>query len=232
MAIRGVFFDLHGTLYLCDDTVAAWAAWEEGFAGCCLEYAYARAAAAVRGLGDGFFARPGPGGRPEGLTPYERRIGDFLREFEGGREAAPAEVHAVADRSVGPWLERWRPDPEALPLLRHLRKSMRTALISNFDHPPPLLERIARDGLSEHLECVVVSGDVGVEKPDPAVFAPALAATGLDPAEVLFVGDSAEDVAGARAAGLGPVLVDRMGNGPPVPPDVRVIRSLAELASG
>jgi putative hydrolase of the HAD superfamily len=60
---------------------------------------------------------------------------------------------------------------------------------------------------------VVDSGVVGVEKPDPAIFAPALEVlAGLgaaDPARIGFVGDSAVyDVAGARAAGLVPLLLD------------------------
>lgn len=229
MSIRGVFFDLIGTLYLCDDTDGAWAAWEEGFAGCCAEHGFAHAAAAVRGLGDGFLARPWPAEGTDGLTPYERRIREFLREGEDGREPGRSALRAVAARSAGPWLALWRPDPQAAPVLRRLRETMRTALVSNFDHPPAIHERIGRDGLAKLLDCVVVSGDVGVEKPDPAIFAPALAATGLDPAEVLFVGDSPEDVEGALAAGLVPVLVDRTGDGPAVPPHVRVIRSLAEL---
>ncbi len=62
------------------------------------------------------------------------------------------------------------------------------------------------------VEVVVDSGVVGVEKPDPAVFAPALevmAARGVDPARIGYVGDSLRyDVAGARAAGLVPLLLD------------------------
>lgn len=62
------------------------------------------------------------------------------------------------------------------------------------------------------VEVVVDSGVVGVEKPDPEVFAPALAtmaALGVAPARIGYVGDSLRyDVAGARAAGLVPLLLD------------------------
>jgi putative hydrolase of the HAD superfamily len=48
-----------------------------------------------------------------------------------------------------------------------------------------------------------------VAKPDPRIFAPALAALGLAAERVAYVGDSvAIDVRGARAAGLEPVLLD------------------------
>jgi putative hydrolase of the HAD superfamily len=62
------------------------------------------------------------------------------------------------------------------------------------------------------VDVVVDSGVVGVEKPDPAVFAPALevmAGFGVEPGRIGYVGDSLRyDVAGARAAGLVPLLLD------------------------
>jgi putative hydrolase of the HAD superfamily len=78
------------------------------------------------------------------------------------------------------------------------------------------------------VEVVVDSHLVGVEKPDPAIFGFALRAMGLDPARCLYLGDSVRiDVAGARAAGMAPVLVTPE-------PDARSgsfprIRSVAEL---
>ena len=62
------------------------------------------------------------------------------------------------------------------------------------------------------VEIVVDSGVVGVEKPDPTVFAPAvtlLTGRGIDPGRIGYVGDSLRyDVVGARAAGLVPLLMD------------------------
>jgi len=56
---------------------------------------------------------------------------------------------------------------------------------------------------------VVDSGVVGIAKPDPAIFAPALAALGSDPARTLYVGDTVHaDVVGARAAGMPVVQLD------------------------
>src|SRR5215470_20249514 len=61
--------------------------------------------------------------------------------------------------------------------------------------------------------CVVDSTVVGVSKPDPAIFAPALAAIGLPASpRVAYVGDTVSyDVRGADAAGLCPVLHDPCG---------------------
>lgn len=56
---------------------------------------------------------------------------------------------------------------------------------------------------------VVDSAVVGVSKPDPAVFTPALEHLGVEPARTLYVGDTEHyDVEGARAAGLVPLQVD------------------------
>ena len=56
---------------------------------------------------------------------------------------------------------------------------------------------------------VVDSEVVGVEKPDPAIFAFALDALGIGPEQAVYLGDSVHfDVRGARAAGLRPVHVD------------------------
>ena len=68
---------------------------------------------------------------------------------------------------------------------------------------------LARAGLAAHLDFVVDSGTVGVEKPDPRIFAIACARAGVPPDAAIHVGDVYEiDVLGARAAGITPVLVD------------------------
>jgi putative hydrolase of the HAD superfamily len=60
--------------------------------------------------------------------------------------------------------------------------------------------------------CVVDSTVVGVSKPDPAIFTPALTALGVKPSQALYVGDTVHaDVVGARAAGLQVVQLDPYG---------------------
>ena len=50
----------------------------------------------------------------------------------------------------------------------------------------------------------------GARKPDPAIFTPALEIAGCGPEEALHVGDTfEEDAAGARAAGIRSLLIDR-----------------------
>jgi glucose-1-phosphatase len=54
---------------------------------------------------------------------------------------------------------------------------------------------------------VFVSSDLGLRKPDPAAFAAVARQTGFPAAEILFFDDTAENVAGAQAAGMQALLV-------------------------
>jgi HAD superfamily hydrolase (TIGR01549 family) len=87
-------------------------------------------------------------------------------------------------------------------------------------------------GIDRLVDFVLVSEEFGVAKPDPQIFREALRLAGVRPEEAIFVGDSAEfDMAGARAAGMPTVWVNRHQS-PwtlPDPPPTRQIRTLAEL---
>jgi putative hydrolase of the HAD superfamily len=126
---------------------------------------------------------------------------------------------------------RFRAYAEAPGVLRALR-SRGTALVvvSNWD--VSLHDVLVRTDLSELVDAVVISAELGAAKPDPAIFRAALErAGGVAPADGLHAGDSLEeDVAGARAAGVEAVLVAR--DGAPGPPGVRTVRSLEALLDG
>ena len=71
-------------------------------------------------------------------------------------------------------------------------------------------EKLAASGLADRFGAVVVSGEVGVGKPDAAVFRVALERLGAD--EAVMIGDSLDrDIDGALAAGLGAVWINRFG---------------------
>ena len=101
-------------------------------------------------------------------------------------------------------------------------------VVSNWD--VSLAEVLERVGLAPLLDGVVTSAAVGAAKPDPAIFAHALALAGVPAARARHVGDSLdEDVAGARAAGIEPVLLRRDG-GPRPGRGVRTIAGLSRAA--
>ena len=123
------------------------------------------------------------------------------------------------------------PYPDVVPALRALRSGgARLVVVSNWD--VSLHEVLARTGLAGLVDGAVASAELGVAKPEPAIFARALElAGGAEPAASLHVGDSPEaDVAGALAAGITPILIARDGPPPPaLPAGVRVIASLASV---
>jgi len=101
--------------------------------------------------------------------------------------------------------------PDVIPALGALRdRGLRLITVSNWDCSlPRVLERC---GLVGMLDGTVTSAETGAPKPDPAIFAAALKLAGCDASEALHVGDTAEeDVAGASAAGIRSLLIDRDG---------------------
>lgn len=123
---------------------------------------------------------------------------------------------------------RFSPFSDAEPALRDARaRGRRLVVVSNWDVSLVGVLRGLR--LEPLLDGIVTSAGAGARKPAPAIFERALALAGVAAGDAIHVGDSLdEDVAGARAAGIEPVLI-RRGGGPSVP-GVRTISSLAELA--
>lgn len=135
--------------------------------------------------------------------------------------------HAAVRRAMIDALE-FTPFPDAEPALRALReRGLRLVAVSNWDSS--LGHWLDRAGLGRLLDGTISSAQVGEPKPSPAVFRAALAVAGVEASEALHAGDSlANDVEGARAAGIRAVLVDRHGA---APPGVEAVSSLEELAS-
>ena len=123
---------------------------------------------------------------------------------------------------------RFRVLPDVEPTLEALReRGVRLAVVSNWDCSLP--EWLERAGVAPFFEVVVSSAVVGAAKPAPDPFQAALELLGVGPDEAIHVGDSvANDVEGARAAGVRAVLIAREG---PLPDGVDAIRSLTDLLS-
>ena len=105
--------------------------------------------------------------------------------------------------------------PEALTVLNALGR-VRSAIVSNADQ-----EHLAAWNVTLPVEFILISEAVRAYKPHPLLFQSALRRLGLQPHEVLHVGDSdVDDVKGAKAAGLRVAWVNRDGRSrhPDVPP--------------
>ncbi|MBJ7331734.1 MAG: HAD-IA family hydrolase [Solirubrobacteraceae bacterium] len=114
-------------------------------------------------------------------------------------------------------------------LLAWQEEGVARVVVSNWDVS---LHAVLREtGLAPLLDAVVTSAEAGVAKPDPAIFAGALALVGCAPEDAVHVGDSVEhDVAGALAAGMGVVLVTGGAPAPDVPAGTLLVDGIGVLA--
>ena len=170
-----------------------------------------------------------------GLDARRARCAAVLRDALPARVAARApSAPGMVDVLLGAL--RFHAFAEAREaLLAARRRGVRIVVVSNWD--VSLGEVLEDAGLAPLLDAVITSAAVGAAKPAPEIFGHALAVAGVAAASAVHVGDSvSEDVAGARACGITPVLVrragedrTRSGSPPPVPAGVAVISDLAGL---
>jgi REG-2-like HAD superfamily hydrolase len=86
----------------------------------------------------------------------------------------------------------------------------RLGLISNFDEW--LEEMLVELEVGHLFEVSVISGIVGIEKPDPAIYSLALERAGVSARRAVHIGDSPlTDVEPSQSVGITPVLLDRYG---------------------
>jgi putative hydrolase of the HAD superfamily len=213
---RVVFFDVAGTLIRVRDGVGTQYARVAARFG-----VTADPAALAREFPRAFRAAPlmaFPGARPEAVPDLEREIwrGIVRDVFAGGGSLsafAPGAFDAYFDAVYRHFEDAdvWEVYPDVVAALTSLRaRGCSLGVVSNFDsRVVRILEGLA---LAPWFTSVTLSSEVGVTKPGRAIFARALARHEAEPAEAIHVGDSpVEDAEGARAAGLGAVLIDRAG---------------------
>jgi putative hydrolase of the HAD superfamily len=137
-------------------------------------------------------------------------LADALALDVSGAELLPSLTDAVSFRAYD----------DALPALSTLAAAgIGLAVVANWD--VSLSDVLARLGLAAPFAAIVTAASVGAAKPDAKPFLAALDLLGVDAAQCLHVGDDpVTDVAGARAAGLSALLLDRSGRAPDSVPDL------------
>ena len=123
---------------------------------------------------------------------FAARFGELLG-LDPGRRAG------LVDRMFG----HIQPDDRMVEALRRARaQGVRTGLISNSMGAG----RYDRSTFPELFDGVVISGDEGMHKPEPAIYELGCERVGLAPAECVFVDDLRENCEGAEAVGMIAVL--------------------------
>ena len=159
-----------------------------------------------------------------------RRTRIFLEELGLSSEAA---VEAVTEQYVAAYRCVDTPIDGAVQVVEGCARNHRVGVISNAfsDVQYHKLESI---GLPRNtFEFVLLSEDIGIRKPEAAIFLKGCQLLGIDPGQALYVGDSfRNDVVGAAAAGMDSCWFNPRGEPPPADaqmrPDVE-IRTLCQL---
>lgn len=172
--------------------------------------------------------------RQETAQAYPRMAHDFtfLRRqtlADHAREFGYAE--AMADEAFEAFIQARNEVvlyDDVVPGLDRLKQHFRLFTASNGNAD------LRRIGLAHYFERSLGAREVGALKPDPLLFHKVIEGTGLEPQQVVYVGDDpALDVVGARAAGMLPVWINRVGaqwssqHGPMV----HTVRTLHELGA-
>lgn len=138
---------------------------------------------------------------------WSRRLND---DVERGKISS-AELHALIRNQTGYmgdfddfrrlWCGRFRLEERSAALFKKLARKRPVYLLSNTNalHWEHIKKRYA---FAREATGAVLSFEVGVRKPERAIYAAAWAAAGAAPEECLFIDDLAENVAGAKAAGM------------------------------
>ena len=134
--------------------------------------------------------------------------------------------HAMRDDAIKPF-------DDAVPTVQWLRdQGCRLALLTNGASRLQRL-KIDRFGLAPFFDAILIEGEVGFGKPDPRIYAKALEALDVAPADAWMVGDNLEwDVAGPQREGISGIWIDARGRGVPVGHAVqphRIIDRLSDL---
>ena len=143
---------------------------------------------------------------PEGTPIHRLEIGELTAaQFDA---LLAAELVATDGGPVAPdgllqaLFAEMRPDPLMFDLVEKLKSAgVRVALLSNsWGNTYP------REQIDALFDPVVISGEVGMRKPNPEIFAHTLKLLGVKPGEVVFIDDAVANIEGARWAGLRTVL--------------------------
>jgi YjjG family noncanonical pyrimidine nucleotidase len=110
------------------------------------------------------------------------------------------------------YLDSQRLVPGSLALLEHIQaRGLKLGIVTN-NSVNEQTTKIRQLGIEHLIDTMAISEDVCAAKPDPRIFAAALARLDCEPQEVVMVGDSwSADVMGAAAAGIRCVWLNRLG---------------------
>ncbi len=209
MALKAIFFDAAGTLFKTARPVG------ETYALLARKYGVNVSPEEVTGRFRSCFASSlplaFPGARDEEIRELERAWWKELvaRIFQTSAPFSHFEEYFSELFGYFTVAHAWSLYPDTVSTLLALKDAgFILGVISNFDSR--LFGILDGLGVAHHFDSVVISSRAGYAKPAPEIFHAALTRHGLKAEEALHIGDSPDnDAAGAEAAGISALLLDR-----------------------
>ena len=206
--IKAVFFDLDGTL--CDSDTAWSIAQKEMFQLFRKQYpnvSEAAVTAAWKTIHQALFKRLNAGK----CAMTDVRDSRFQCLFEELNLPIDAFMEELSDFFCSHYLTSLRLYDD-VPVLEELH-AYHIGIITNGahdEHTDSQLSKVRHLGLSERIQSLTISGEVGARKPKIEIFQVACERADVSPKEAMHVGDTLEnDIVGANRAGMISVFIDR-----------------------
>jgi len=171
------------------------------------------------------------GGDALEVTCLERFVRTLKHLGLDEKEVAPL-AENLRKTHMGRVREVTKAPPARIEAMKKIAKHLRVGLISNFDDSETGHLIMADTGIRDLFDAIIISADTGYRKPNPLIFKQILGMMRLEPADILFVGDTPhDDVLGSKNVGMHTAWIRTRNRELPedVPaPDI-VIADLAEL---
>ena len=207
--IKAIFFDFYNTL------VRFWPPLDQIQQASCQEFGFQIEAEAINygySVADLYFNRENEV-KPLATRTEEERLDFFARYEQILLDNAGLSVTTELARQI--WQiaisvpKDFIPFDDTIGVLQQLKgQGYQIGVITNLRRD---MDELCRNlGMAPYLDFCLTSAEIGVEKPDPAIFVAALERAGVAAPEAVHVGDQPRsDLVGARGAGLHAVLLDR-----------------------
>jgi putative hydrolase of the HAD superfamily len=140
-------------------------------------------------------------------TPFEERIARVAEKLKWKIDWKQIEVIAndICDEAA----TVLSVDVEVPNLIKMLKGKVKLGIVTNYDHPPAIYKLLSNAKLDNYFQAVIISGEIGIWKPDPRILFAAIEEMSLKASDCIFVGDSSDDVEAAISAEIDPILISR-----------------------
>lgn len=155
-------------------------------------------------LANKYFMRERQGSLGKGDRNVFEEYVSYICELAGDASKKDQTIEAMQKMEKPQW-KAFSYTHEVLDALKE--QGFKMGLISNWDDS---CRNVLRDnGLETYLEPIIISSEIGIEKPDKRIFEKALAEAGVKAEECLYVGDNYyDDAVGAAKLGISSFIIN------------------------